>query len=51
MATLTFRDENRVIENPAEISRFLEGFGLFASDCPTSRPERCRRRRTAESEG
>lgn len=29
MATLTFRDENRVIEDPAEISRFLEGLGLW----------------------
>ena len=29
MATLTFRDENRTIENPAEISHFLEGLGLW----------------------
>src|SRR6476661_10650484 len=29
MATLTFRDENRVLEDPAEISRFLEGLGLW----------------------
>jgi 1,2-dihydroxy-3-keto-5-methylthiopentene dioxygenase len=29
MATLTFRDENRVLENPAEISHFLEGLGLW----------------------
>lgn len=29
MATLTLRDENQVLENPVEISSFLEGFGLW----------------------
>ena len=29
MATLTFRDENRVLENPSEIGHFLEGLGLW----------------------
>lgn len=29
MATLTFRDENRTLEDPAEISQFLEGLGLW----------------------
>jgi 1,2-dihydroxy-3-keto-5-methylthiopentene dioxygenase len=29
MATLTIRDENRVIENPDEIRNFLEQFGIW----------------------